>query len=103
MAFKSHRTKAYREDIRWRMIYQRYMIDLSYQQIAANLCGDVSTVRRAVRKFDSKGSVTTSNSEGPQTLTGDQMFAIIECIVENPDIYSKEISRHLLKMTGSSE
>ena len=102
MAFESHRAKAYSEDIRWRMIYQRYMMGLSYQQIADNLCVDVSTVWRAVRKFDNEGSVTTRYSKGPQTLTNDQMFAIIECVLENPDIYLKEISKHLLGTTGST-
>ena len=51
------RSRAYHEDLKWRMIYQRKMLGLTYQQIVVNLCVDTSTVWRAVKQFDDKGTV----------------------------------------------
>ena len=46
------RGKAYHEDLKWRMVYQREMLGLSYQQIASNLNVHTSTVWRTVKRFE---------------------------------------------------
>ena len=55
---------AYHEDLKWRMIYQRKMLGLTYQQIAVNLCVDSSTVWRAVKQFDDEGTVAAKKNKG---------------------------------------
>ena len=48
---------AYNPDIRWRMVYQRVVLDLPFRTISQNLCVDVSTVRRTVTLFINTNSV----------------------------------------------
>ena len=55
--FESARSKAYSSDLRWRMVYQRYFLELPYNQIAKNLNVDPSTVYRTVKLFDETGTV----------------------------------------------
>ena len=45
MAFQTDRTQAYDEDLRWRMVYQRYALELTYREIATNLNVYPSTVQ----------------------------------------------------------
>ena len=57
MSVEPHRTMAYNPDIRWRMVYQRVVLDLPFRTISQNLCVDVSTVRRTVTLFINTNSV----------------------------------------------
>ena len=38
------RTKAYDDELRWRIVYQRYAMDLNYREIANNVNVDTSMV-----------------------------------------------------------
>ena len=95
------RSRAYHEDLKWRMVYQREMLDLSYQQIATNLSVDSSTVWRTVKRFKEEGTVASRKNEGYHKLTDYEEFAILEAVVENPSIYLKEICRHVCNVTGT--
>ena len=57
MSYEPSRTKAYGNDIRWRMVYQVKVLDYSVGQVSANLGVSPSTVRRIVALFDTSGSV----------------------------------------------
>ena len=46
------RTKVYDEDLRWRMVYQKFVIELSYREIAMNLEVDASTAVAAEHDRD---------------------------------------------------
>ena len=39
-SMEPHRTRAYNEDLNWRMVYERLMLGLTYQQVAKNLSVD---------------------------------------------------------------
>lgn len=54
--FQPCRTKAYGEDIWWGMVFQRHMTGLTYEQIAANLNVDTSTVYGTLKQFDEEGT-----------------------------------------------
>ncbi len=41
-------TSAYSEDLHWRVVYQRYGLELSYREIPKNLNVDHSTVCRTI-------------------------------------------------------
>ena len=69
-SFEHSRSKSYSADIRWRMVYQRLMSGLTYEQIAANLNVDPSTVWRTVRKFEEDGTVEAGKHEGEKTRRG---------------------------------
>ena len=51
------RTVAYDEDLRWRIVYQRYSLQLNHHNIATNLNIDQSTVCRVIALFDATGDV----------------------------------------------
>ena len=43
------RTKAYNEDLRWRMVWQREVLGLKLKKVTNNLCVDLSTVHRITK------------------------------------------------------
>ena len=55
---EEQRTKAYSEDLRWRMVYQYYSLQKNYQQIAESLNVDKSTVSRTITLFTETGAVS---------------------------------------------
>ena len=88
------RGKAYHEDLKWCVIYQREMLGLNYQQIASNLNVYTSTVWRTVKRFEEEGSIDERKNEGPRKLTESEEFAIMEIVLEKPSVYLREIVRH---------
>ena len=101
-SMEPHRTRAYGEDLKWRMVYQRLMLGLTYQQIAKNVSVDTSTVWRAVDKFQAEGTVSSKYCKGPQTLTDFQQFVIMHTVLEKPSAYLREICTDLLVKTGTT-
>ena len=101
-SMEPHRRRAYGDDLKWRMVYQRLMMGLTYQQIAKNLSVDTSTVWRAVEKFQAEGTVGTKYCKGPQTLTEFQKFVIMQTVLDNPSAYLREICTELLVKTGTT-
>ena len=77
------------------------MLGLTYQQIAKNLCMDLSTVWRAVEKFNAEGTVASKYSKGPQTQTF-KKFVIMETVLGKPSAYLREICMDLLVKTGTT-
>ena len=61
-----HRTAAYSEDIRHRMVYQAVGLRKSYRQIASTLNVDASTVQRTVKLFDETGSIGSFHVKSSQ-------------------------------------
>ena len=51
------RTTANSEDLRWRMIYLKEGLCLSYSNVAKNLQVDISTVKRTVKQWQHTGGV----------------------------------------------
>ena len=96
------RSRAYHEDLKWRMIYPRKMLGFTYQQIAVNLCVDTSTIWRAgaIKQFD-KGTVAAKKNKGYHKLSDYEEFAILEVLVERPSMYLKEVCRHVYDVTGT--
>lgn len=60
------------------------MSGLTYEQIAANLKVDPSTVWRTVRKFEGDGTVEARKHEGEKTLTVYDELLIIQSVLDNP-------------------
>ena len=52
------RSSAYSEELRWRIVYQKEGMGLSYTEVAKNLSVDLSTVKRVVKLFNNTGNVT---------------------------------------------
>ena len=86
---ESARTKAYSNNLRWRMVYQRCMLGLTYEEVASRLSVDPSTVWRVVQRFEEHGTVDSCYThEGPpKTLTALDEFIILEAVTNRPAIY----------------
>ena len=101
-AFEPSRSKAYSDDMKWRMVYQRHMAGLTYEQIAANLNVDPSTVYKTVKRFDEEGTVETrKNSGANKTLTAYDELLIIQTVLDRPSTYLKEIQRQVEETTAT--
>jgi len=98
-----HRTAAYSEDIRHRMVYQAVGLRKSYRQIASTLNVDPSTVQRTVKLFEETGSIQKrqypSNIENTKLTEFAKMF-IITLVIEKPGIYLHEVKDILYEYTG---
>ena len=57
MSCEPRRARAYGKDLRFRMIWQREALGLTYSQIADNLGVDKSAVQKTVALFTSTGSL----------------------------------------------
>ena len=57
-----HRSSAYSDDMRWRIIWQRHALRCTRNAIATNLNVDVSTVRRILEIFSATGTVSKKAS-----------------------------------------
>ena len=95
------RTAAYGLDIRWRMVYQRVYLELSFKAISQNLCVDVSTVRRTLDLFMLTGDVTKrpypeQHGCKLRRLTEDDQLFILNLVLERPGIYLHELKHELL-------
>ncbi len=108
MAFSQEpsRTKAYDDDMRWRMVYQRCVLELAYKDIATNLGVDPSTVQRTAERFLATGSI--SKAEYPkghdhplQKLTQVDEFLILQLILDRPNLYLHELQKEIAQTTGT--
>lgn len=102
---ESQRTRAYADDLRWRMIYQCEALGETYQKIATNLNVDISTVCRTVAHFNATGDVKPKlypPNPGTAKLTDIDKLIILELAIEKPGIYLSEIKEYVLTETGTN-
>ena len=101
------RTRAYDEDLRWRIVYQHYALEYSNVRIADNMNIDSSTVSRILSLFEETGDVEKrphpcGQAHHQQKLTTiDQLF-IIQVVLDRPGVYLHELRQCLLMETGTS-
>ena len=98
------RTRAYDEDLRWRMVYQVKGLDKTFREVAETLNVDTSTVCRIIALFDSTGNVSKKKyleNSGLKKLTDIDKLICLEAVIEKPGIYLKEIVAMLAEETGT--
>ena len=96
-----HRTRAYDDDLRWRIIWQTEGLQCSIQQVAKNLNIDKSTVSRVRHRFVITGSVSKKiypKEKASRSLTAPVQLLILTLIMQRPGIYLREIQRELEDM-----
>ena len=92
------RTSAYSEDLRWRMIWQKEALGLTYEEVAKNLGVDKATVWRTVSLFQETGNVTKKvypKEKAFRMLTTPAQLLIFHLVCQNPGIYLSEIQTEL--------
>lgn len=96
------RTKAYNEDLRWRMVWQRLINGYTIKEIASNLYVAESTVWRVVDRFERTGSVTPNRATSrAHRLHEHDELLLIELVCDKPSIYLREIQATLFETTGT--
>lgn len=105
MSYEPSRSKAYDNDVRWRIVYQRFALEYSVQRVSENLSVSQSTVRRIGDLFDSTGSVDPKvdpdKGQALKALSSYDEFYVMELVLEKPGIYLREICRELFQLTGA--
>ena len=102
-SYEPKRCKAYSSDLRWRMVYQRQCLGLTYEAIGTNLGVDQSTVHRTVNLFLSTGNVEKKKYDPnnlPRKLTDEIQFFIMHLVLDQPGIMLAEIQDEVLKVTN---
>ena len=95
MAFscQSGRTKAYNEDLRWRIVWQGEALGYTQEKIAENLNVDRSTVSRILTLFHCSGEVSKKvypKERASRKLTDPAQMLILRLVVSKPGIYQSE-------------
>ncbi len=97
-SYERVRTKAYSEDLRWRIAYQRLALGYSLQRVAENLGVAVATVHRIETLFDETGSVEKRKypvDHGTHKLTEDDELLVLGLVVDRQETYLHKIRREL--------
>lgn len=98
------RTIAYSPDIRWRVVWQRAAMGLTYKEIATRLQIGIATAYRLYKRYEATGDVTpTAQPIRPHSRTIDNLHElyIIALIHQNPAVYLHEICSQIKQATGT--
>lgn len=97
------RKAAYSPDIRWRVIWQRLGMGLSFREIARNLSIATSTAFAAFRRFEETGEISGKKQPARESLrrleARDEIF-IVGLVLENPSLYLQEMCRDVADVLG---
>ena len=103
MSCEPRRTSAYSEDLRWRMVWQKEVLGLSYKEIGNHLNVDPSTVCRTCHIFQQSGAVSKRKYPRGRTfrkLTKPLELYVLHLVLSHPGIYLRELTANLLATTG---
>ena len=67
MSAEPNRKAPYSSDMRWRIIWQKFGMDLTYRQIARNLSISIGTVHNVLKLFEETGEVSPKKPEREDT------------------------------------
>ena len=103
MAVEPGRTRAYDNDLRWRIVWQKNVNNWSTEEISKSLCVSPATVWRILDRFERTGSVDPTKRANNQVklLHEHDVFLLVQLVCENPSIYLKEIQLELERTTGT--
>ena len=97
MSAEPNRKAPYSSDMRWRIIWQKFGMDLTYRQIARNLSISIGTVHNVLKLFEETGEVSPKKPEREDMRkidNSDELF-ILGLLLENPSLYPGEICQRI--------
>jgi transposase len=99
MSAEPDRKSVYSDDLRWRIVYQRIGMHLSYEEIVNNLNMAVSTAYRTNARFEQTLNVIPAavQSKRYDLRTPDERseLHVIGLVLANPSMYLSEICQHV--------
>lgn len=99
------RTKAYSNDLRWRMVWHHEAMEKSVGDIPQSLCVDKSTVYRTIKLFHQTGEVQPKaypKEKSFRKLISPAQLLILQLVIDRPGIYLREIQTELLNVLAIS-
>ena len=98
-----HRSSAYSEDMRWRIVWQSQALGLSLATVAQNLNIDISTVKRIVSLFATTGDVCKKlypSERAFRKINEPVQHFILYLVLDRPGIYLREIVSEVSAVLG---
>jgi len=103
MSAEPGRKKAYSIDLRWRVVYQRIGMNLSFPKIAERMNIAISTVYRIYAHFEQTGEVEplpqTARSDSRKLDEHGELY-IIGLVMDNPSMYLAEVCQAIRDVLG---
>ena len=103
MSAEQGRKAPYSADMRWRMVWQCFGMELTYTEISERLNVAVSTIHSTCKKFENTGDVQSSKQPlRPQSRKLDEKHEqlLLAILIETPTLYLHEMCKHILNTTG---
>ena len=104
MSAEPMRRTPYSNDLRWRIVWQRIAKDLTFQQIAQNLCISTATASNIFKLFQATGEVDPkhpSKRDALRKLDDHHELYIIGLVFEYPTLHLQEIASKVEEITGT--
>ena len=94
----------YSNDLRWRVIWQRRMLNKTVTEVCRDLNVSRSFVQNISRRFNATGDISRSRRRrGLKTLLHQfEEFLLFEIFLDHPTTYLHEAVNHLENQTGRS-
>ena len=99
MSAEPGRKRAYSDDIKWRVVYQRIGMQKSFSRIAASLNIAPSTAHRLYSSFVAN-SFQTSRRERVRKLDSEKELYVIGMVLSSPGMYLSEMIAEIKTVTG---
>lgn len=102
MSCEPGRKAAYSTDMRHRIIWQRFAMELQYRTIAKNLSISIGTAHNICRLFKETGSIIPSKTDRIKTrlLSEYDELLTVSLLLENPSLYLGEACSKVNNLTG---
>ena len=103
MSAEPGRKSAYSADLRWRVVWQRIAMELSFRRIALNLNISCSTAQTTLKLFEQTGEVSPRGQPSrkeTRCLSDADELHIVGLVLENPSMYLQEICQEVHHATG---
>ena len=103
MSAEPGRKSAYSPDIRWRVVWQRIGMELSFRQIALNLNISCSTAQTTFKRFERTGTVSRKEQrcrKELRSLSDTDELHIVGLVLKCPSMYLQELCTEIQHLTG---
>ena len=96
------RKRAYNADLRWQIMYQRIGRNLTFANIARNLCISTATAQRIYSPFERTGNVERVFQQNQRVckISGRDEVYTVGMVLHNPSFYLTEICQSIKTTLG---
>ena len=102
MSAEPGRKAPYSSDLRWRVVWQRIGMELTFCEIANNLSLSLGTVHNHFKRFQLTGEVTpmVCNRGSTRMLSEHDEPIIVGLLLDDPSMYLSEVCQKISMLAG---